>query len=127
MTAAPLEELTGERLREYLAGELTRTRGRSAGLTDPPRYSRSCTLRPTPVAQWNSRALTPPASSTLDVATVWIFSKMRGTDGRSVGCTSLISSRIFFGSPRQYASGAPRASASIWTARVSTCASGRNT
>ena len=34
MTAAPLEELTGERLREYLAGELTRTRGRSAGLTD---------------------------------------------------------------------------------------------
>jgi gamma-glutamyl hercynylcysteine S-oxide synthase len=34
MTAASLDELTGDRLREYLAGELTRTRGRSADLTD---------------------------------------------------------------------------------------------
>ncbi len=93
----------------------------------PPRSSRSRTSRPTPTAQWKIFAFAPPAASAFAVAAVWIFSKMRGTDGRCVGLMSCTSSTIFFGSRRQYAISAPASTATSCTIRVSTWASGRKT
>ena len=63
----------------------------SAGTSSP----RSCAWRtsiPTRVACSNSRA------SPADVASVWIFSKIRGTDGKNVGLSSIRLATIFCGS-----------------------------
>ena len=56
---------------------------------------------------------------------MWIFSKMRGTEGKCVGPASASSATICLGSPRQKTIVPPTDSATIWVTRASTWASGR--
>ena len=116
----------GAHLREHQPVRERVLRGRAAG-SAPPRRSAARARRPgreRPVEE--RRACTPPASSTLASACVWIFSNTRGTDGKCVGPTRRCPRAAAAGSPDQKASVPPTSSATICVTRASTCASGRN-